>query len=143
MDGSELIAVLSRWVHVGTAIVLLGGSVFQRFVVMPSARTLPEEEHKQLRERIMMRWKKFVMGGSTLLIITGFYNYLSTKHAGPYHMLKIRLASGLFFRASALTGRSPGLAPIRQNAGKWLGVLIALAAVVVAIGGYLRVAHSG
>lgn len=146
MDGSELIAVLSRWVHVGTAIVLLGGSVFQRFVVMPSARTLPEEEHKQLRERIMMRWKKFVMGGITLLIITGFYNYLSTKHAGPYHMLmgiKILLAFGVFFLASALTGRSAGLEPIRQNAGKWLGVLIALAAVVVAIGGYLRVAHSG
>lgn len=146
MDASELVAVVSRWVHVGTAIVLLGGSIFQRFVLMPSARTLPEQEQQQLRERIMMRWKKYVMGGIALLLITGFYNYLTTTRPGPYHMLmgiKILLAFGVFFLASALTGRSAGLQGLRQNAGKWLGLLIFLATAVVAIAGYLRVAYAG
>jgi len=148
MDVSELIAILSRWAHVGTAIVLLGGSVFQRFVLMPSARTLPEDAHDQLRERIMMRWKKFVMGGITLLLVTGFYNYhlrMQQPVEPRYHMLmgiKILLAFGVFFLASALTGRSAGLAAIRRDAGKWSGVLIALAAITVAIAGYLRIAFA-
>lgn len=142
MDASELIAVLSRWAHVGTAIVLLGGAVFQRFVLLPAARALSDADQLQLRERILMRWKKFVMWGITLLLATGFYNYLSVKHEPRYHMLmgiKILLALGVFFVASALTGRSAGLAGIRQNPSRWLGVLIALAAAVVAIAGYLKV----
>jgi uncharacterized membrane protein len=145
MEAADLIALVSRWVHMGTAIVLLGGSVFQRFVVFPSARALSEEQQAQLRERIVMRWKKFVMSGIALLLITGFYNYLSTSHPPRYHMLmgiKILLALGVFFLASALTGRSAGLAAIRQNAGRWLGVLIALAAVVVGIAGYLKIAYA-
>lgn len=145
MDAAELIAVLSRWVHVGTAIVLLGGSIFQRFVLMPAARELPDAEHEALRGRIMGRWKVIVMAGITLLLITGFYNYLSVKHEPRYHMfmgIKILLAFGVFFLASALTGRSAGLAGIRRNAGLWLGVLIVLAAATVAIGGYLKVAFA-
>jgi uncharacterized membrane protein len=145
MDASDFVAVLSRWVHVGTAIVLLGGSVFQRFVVLPSARSLSEADQQQLGERILMRWKKFVMWGIALLLITGFYNYLSVPRAPKYHMLmgiKILVAFAVFFLASALTGRSAGLAAIRRDASRWLGVLIALSAVVVAIAGYLKVAFA-
>jgi len=145
MEVSELVTVLSRWVHVGTAIVLLGGSIFQRFVLMPAAQSLPEAEHAQLRERMMGRWKKIVMAGITLLLVTGFYNYLSVKHEPRYHMfmgIKILLAFAVFFLASALTGRSAGLAGIRRNSKLWLGVLIALASATVAIGGFLKVAFA-
>lgn len=145
---AELLQVISRWVHVGTAIVLLGGSVFQKFVLMPSLRALPDEERQKLRDGILLRWKKYVMWGIVLLLVTGFYNYyvrMGQKVLPTYHMLmgiKILLAFGVFFLASALTGRSAGLAKIRQNAGLWLGVLIALAAAVVAIAGYLKVAFA-
>jgi uncharacterized membrane protein len=140
-----VIELLSRWVHVGTAIVLLGGSVFLRCVLMPAARPLPEGEHEQFRQRIMGRWKRIVMIGIGLLLLTGFYNYLFVPREKPpvYHMLmgiKILLALGVFFLASALTGRSAGLAAIRQNSGRWLSVLIVLAAATVAIAGFLKVA---
>lgn len=145
MDIETLAQIVSRWVHVGTAIVLLGGTVFLRFLVMPAAQRLPEAEHAQLREGIMARWKRVVMTGIALLLVTGFYNYLAVKggRPGSYHMLmgiKILLALGVFFLASALTGRSAGLAVIRRDAARWLVVLIALAAGTVAIAGYLKVA---
>src|SRR4051794_17761819 len=76
----DLLQVISRWVHVGTAIVLLGGSVFQKFVLLPPLRTLPETAQQDLRDRIVMRWKKYVMWGIALLLLTGFYNYLRTSH---------------------------------------------------------------
>ena len=37
--------LLSRWTHVGAAIVLMGGAIFTRFVLMPAAAELPEEQH--------------------------------------------------------------------------------------------------
>jgi uncharacterized membrane protein len=141
------IELVLRWAHVGTAIVLLGGSVFMRFVLMPAAAALPDDQHQALRQRIMGRWKAIVMAGIALLLVSGFYNYLtSTKGAGPsrglYHALmgiKILLAFGVFFLASALTGRAAAFEAVRRDAKRWLGVLILLAALVVAIGGVLKV----
>ena len=140
----EFVDLVSRWIHVGAAIVLLGGSAFIRFVLIPSAtESLTDAEHEKLRERVIGRWKRFVMVGIALLLASGFYNYLTSgKSGGLYHGLmgvKMLLAFGVFFLASALTGRSAGLAAIRNNARKWLTVLILIATIVVAIAGYLKV----
>jgi uncharacterized membrane protein len=151
MDTETLIAIISRWVHVGTAIVILGGSVFMRFVLMPAAAQLPEDQHQALRERMMSRWRKFIMIGIALFLLSGFYNYIAVaipahKGDGRYHMLmgiKILIAFAVFFLASALVGRSKGLEPIRQNSRRWLLINILLASATVAIGGYLKVALKG
>ena len=143
----ELITVFSRWIHVGTTIVLIGGSVFLRFVLTPAAASLPEPEHRALRERVIGTWKRFVHVGILLLLLTGFYNYLviaRPQHDGDalYHALmgtKILLALVVFFIASALVGKSKGLQKIRDNRNTWLLAAILLAAVIVAIAGFLKV----
>ena len=38
----EMISLLSRWAHIGTAIVLVGGTVFMRFVLAPAAAQLSD-----------------------------------------------------------------------------------------------------
>ena len=90
------------------------------------------------------------MIGIMLLLISGFYNYyrkITTSELdglyNPMMGIKILLAFGAFFLASALTGRSPALEKFRTNAGKWLLVLIALTATVVAIAGFLKVTSAG
>ena len=142
----EFIEVISRIVHIGTAIVLIGGSVFMLLVLMPAAKLLPDEAHQSLRTAITGRWKRFIHAGILLFLISGFYNYLQAiplhKGDGPYHALigtKILLAFGVFFLAAAMVGRSPALEPIRKNRIKWLKVLVLLAAIIVAIGGYAKV----
>ena len=147
MEMSELVGVLSRWVHVGTAIVIVGGTVFVRFILMPAAAGLPDAEHAALRERLMSRWKMVVHTGVLLFLLSGFYNYLAVmlpQHRGDklYHALlgtKIILAFVVFFVAIALTGRSKGTQVFRQNARTWLGVNIVLAALIVGISGFLKV----
>ncbi len=148
MDGLTVVDVLSRWAHIGAAIVLIGGAVFTRFVLMPAAAGLQESEHDALRERIMGRWRKFVMAGILVLLVSGFYNYIKVaipahKGDGLYHGLmgtKILLAFGAFFLASVLAGRSPKFEHLRENSSRWLVVLILITATIVAIGGYLKVA---
>src|SRR5688572_9844063 len=120
LEVETLLTLIARWVHVIAAIALLGGSLFMRTVLMPSARQLPDAEHEALRERMMARWKRIVMIGIALLLLSGLYNYLTSgRSGGLYHGLmgtKILIALAVFFLASALTGRASGLAGIRRNA---------------------------
>lgn len=151
MEVSLLISILMRWIHVITAITILGGSIYTRFVLMPAVATLPDAEHQALRSRLTATWKKFVMGGILLFLVSGFYNYIVVaipqhKGDGLYHALmgiKILISLAVFFLASALVGRSAGLEPIRANARKWLTVTILLSLIVVCIAGYLKVARGG
>ena len=145
----EALDIVSRVVHVATAIVVLGGSIFMRFVLMPAATQLPEEEQQALRGRITGTWKVVVMIGIVLFLASGFYNYLVVslpEHRGDtlYNALmgiKILLAFSIFFLASALTGRAVAFDRIRQNEKLWLGITILLGVLVVVIAGYLKVAQ--
>ena len=71
----EILDTISRIVHIGTAIVLVGGSVFTLMVLMPAAKKLPDEPHAQLAEAITGRWKRFVHIGIALFLLSGGYNY--------------------------------------------------------------------
>ena len=51
--------VLSRIIHVGTVITLIGGSAFTLFVLMPSARQLTDEAHDKLAAAVQSRWKRW------------------------------------------------------------------------------------
>jgi len=140
------IDVLSRIVHVSTAIALVGGSVFTLFVLIPAASRLSDESHKELAAAIRDHWKRFVHIGVTLFLFSGFYNYVraigSHKGDGLYHALvgtKMLLAFVVFFLAAALVGRSAKLESIRANRVFWLRVLVLFSAIIVAISGYVKV----
>lgn len=137
---------LSRFVHVATAITLVGGSVFTLLVLLPAAKLLSPETHSQLAQGVASRWKRIVHLGILLFLVSGFYNYYRAidvhRGDGLYHMLvgsKMLLALGVFFIASALVGRSAGLAGIRAQRGRWLTILVALATLIVLISSYVKV----
>ena len=145
-DNLLAVDVFSRVLHVGTAIVLVGGTVFMRCVLMQAAAGLPEAEHDALRQRLLGRWKRVVHAGIGLLLLSGFYNYIQAipKHRGDglYHGLlgtKMLLAVVVFFLATALVGRSKVFERMRQNRAKWMGVMIVLAALIVVISGFVKV----
>lgn len=142
----SIIDIVSRIVHVGSAITLVGGSVFMLFVLMPSAKQLSAESHDELADAISGRWKRFVHIGIALFLISGFYNFFraipSHQGDGLYHGLvgiKILLALGVFFIASALVGRSEKLRAVRGNRATWLKALVLLAAIIVCISGFVKV----
>ena len=141
-----MVDVVSRIVHVATAITLVGGSMFTLWVLMPAARELSDEVHHKLAAAITSRWKRFVHVGVTLFLISGLYNYVRAipQHRGDglYHALvgtKMLLALGVFFIAAALVGRSSALESMRQDRGRWLKILVTLALVIVAISGFVKV----
>jgi uncharacterized membrane protein len=142
MDGEFILALVSRWIHVGTVIVLVGGTCFMKFVAGPVLKGQAPE----IMDAMRGRWKKFIHGGIALLLISGFYNYFKAmqdhKGDGLYHALigtKIILAFVVFFFASALVGRSKGTQKFRDNSGKWMAVVLVLSALIVAMSGAAKV----
>lgn len=142
----NLIDVLSRIIHVGAAITLVGGSVFMAFVLHPTSLTLSDEQNEKLRAGVVGRWKMFVHIGVLLFLISGIYNYMGMipKHKGDglYHGLlgiKMILALGVFFIAEALVGKSKAFEGMRQNRGKWLKIIVLMAAVIVGISGFAKI----
>ena len=143
----EWVQVVFRVAHVATAIVLVGGSVFMRFAVMPAESELSESDRADFRGRLLRYWGKFVHGGITLLLASGFYNYLVVMRPlhegdGHYNMLvgiKILLAMVLFVLASALVGRFGWSKGLRERARTTVTVMLILAAVIVSISGYLKI----
>ena len=116
------------------------------FVLLPTAQQLDSEQHDRLRQAINGRWKRFIHLGILLFLVTGFYNYFrqmpNHKGDGLYHALvgtKILLALGVFFIASALVGRSRAFDRMRANRATWLTTIVLLAAIIVAISGFVKV----
>ncbi len=138
-----MLPLISRWAHIGCAILLVGGTAFNWLVLMPALRG----ESPELMGRIRDRWKKFVHVGILLFLVSGFYNYIAVtipqhKGDGLYHMLvgtKILLALVVFFIASALVGKKPGTQKFRDDAKKWTGVALLLATAIVGISGFVKV----
>ena len=139
----DILAILMRWLHVGSAIVLLGGTICLKFVVGPVLK----DQSLELREAIRGRWKKFVHAGIAGLLVSGLVNYIRAlpQHRGDglWHAMvdtKIILALAVFFIASALAGRSNGTQKFRDNAGKWTTILVLLGLLIVALSGVAKVA---
>lgn len=146
MEMDLIIPVLARWFHIGPVIVLAGGAFFMRFVMVPSAgETLSDEQHDKLRAAIIERWRKVLHLCIALILISGMYNIYHSIvifHKPPlYHALflpKFLSALGIFFLASALTGKSPAFEHMRREPRKWLGMLVALAGLIVVLSGIMK-----
>ena len=143
MDMDLILSLVARWIHIGSAIMLLGGTICLRFVVHPVLK----DQSQDLRDAIRGRFKKFVHGGIAGLLLSGLYNYIKMvpQHRGDglWHAMvdtKIVLALGVFFIASVLVGRSKGTQKFRNNAGKWMAVAAVLGLLIVAMSGVAKVA---
>ncbi len=144
--GPDPVTLVSRWLHILGAVTLLGGGIFVRLVLMPSAAVLPAEAHDQLRAGVRSRWSKILGALIAILLLTGFYNYLTkgvVDHKGQalYHALmgtKIILAFVVFFLGSLLAGKTGLAQKLQAKASLWLGVTLAMGIAIVMIAGYLR-----
>ena len=138
-----LVGIVSRWLHIGSAIVLLGGSICLKFVV----GSVLKDQSQELKEAIRGRWKRFVHAAIGGLLLSGLYNYVKAlplhRGDGLWHAMvdtKIILALGVFFIASVLVGRSKGTQKFRDNAAKWTMIAILLGLLIVAMSGIVKVA---
>jgi uncharacterized membrane protein len=138
--------IVLRFLHIAPAVIAGGATIFVRMALLPALATLPEADRLRVKETIDRRWRVVVMTCITLLLVSGIANfvlYQAPTHKGQplYHALfgvKFLAALVVFFLASALSGRSAALAPIRANARLYVGVAAVLVLLIVFISSVLR-----
>ena len=143
MDITDIFAQISRWAHMLAAIVLVGGTLFMRFALVPAE--LATSGTEEFREAIRQRWAKWVAGAALFLLVSGFYNmYLKAigfKMSGLYLGLlglKILLAFSAFWLAATLVGRSDRAKRFRQREMHWLNMLTVVVLAVVLMAGFMK-----
>lgn len=148
METTEIVSLLMRWMHILSAIALMGGTIFMRFALHPSLAALGADQQKALKAAVRGHWSKWVMASSGFLLISGIVNIVLFSQAkvvsGLYHPIvgvKMLLALVIMFIASLLVGRSANAEKFREKAVFWLNLNLVLAVVVVCIGGFLRTLH--
>ncbi len=146
MEKINFALLVSRWIHIGAAIVAIGGATFLLFVLLPSAKgVLDDDSDRRLHEAVRGRWMRLVHASIGMLLLTGAFNFVMLALPPkidpiPYHPIfgvKVLAALLVFFLSIALAGRSPGFEKMRRNRRKWLSVIVALAALIVFLSGVL------
>ena len=144
------ILLLFRYMHILGAITLMGGTIFMRFGLAPVVAGLDEKVRTDIHDKVRARWSRFVMLAAGLLLVSGVANMImfSSRYYNiepllgmSYGMIvgiKFLLALPIFFFASLLAGRSPTAKKFQANAVTWMNVNLALALVMVLIGGALK-----
>jgi len=145
MDPELLLGIAARWLHIGSAILLFGGTFCLKFVVGPVLK----DQSPQLREAVRGRWMRVVHATIAGLLISGLYNYTKAvplhRGDGLWHAMvdtKIVLALGVFFIASVLVGRSKGTQKFRDNAVKWTTIALVLGTLIIAMSGIAKVTRT-
>ncbi len=146
MEPMEIVSLLSRWLHIVPAIVLVGGLMFLRFALVPAAQSSDGVGVDDLREATRAKWSKLVMISIGLLLLSGLYNtaYKAMNFdlkGSPYNILlgvKLLLAFVVFFLASLLSGRSDNAKRFREKESMWLNVTLLLAVVLICIAGFMK-----
>jgi uncharacterized membrane protein len=137
--------IVLRWMHVLAAITAVGGTIFARVALVPSLEVLTEDGRTKLHEAIRQHWARPVKWAITFLLISGIFNIIRIENDYKVDMvyraifgIKLLLAVGVFFLASALTGHTKGTQRFRDHRKYWLTVNMVLAVLIVCLSGVLR-----
>jgi uncharacterized membrane protein len=142
------ILLILRYMHILGAIMLMGGTIFMRFGLAPVVAGLDDATKASLHQQVRARWSKLVMISSGLLLVSGIANLALASRftyegalGEKYHMIvgiKFLLAIPIFLIASFLSGRSSTAQKFQAQATTWMNLNLALALVMVLIGGALK-----
>lgn len=147
MEASLVAALVMRWLHILSAIALVGSVLFYWYALRPVVATvLTEDQREPFRNALVRRWRMLVHPPILFFLISGFYNYLAVtrfQHEDQplYHALfgvKFLLALGVFGLGIAVTSTRSWSTNLRIKPGIWAALLITSLAVVL-IGGYMKV----
>ena len=132
----DVLGVILRWLHIVSAVALLGGMIYSRFVVTPALSTLVPELQQKLSDAMARRYQGLLYTAIAALLLSGTYNLLRKTGLTPlYHALfgiKILLALHVF--VVGFLAMQPG----NQRRGRQITGIVISGILIVAISAVLR-----
>lgn len=139
-----IVHLISRFVHVFSAILFLGGVVYSGQVLRPVLNELPDGLRMQAAAGVQLRHRTVLYILLGLIIVSGFYNFLT--YAGPKHTQAYQIFFGIkmllvahMLSSAILWATSPYGDVSIAGKGKHRLLSIAIAGTIaVLISAYLR-----
>jgi hypothetical protein len=140
----SIVHLISRFVHIFSVILFLGGVAYSWQVLRPLLNELPESLRMQAAAGAQLRHRTALYVLLGLIILSGFYNFLT--YAGPKHTQAYQIAFGIkmllvahMLSSAILWATSPYGDVTVAGKGKHRLLSIAIAGVIVVlISAYLR-----
>ncbi len=147
ITGPYVIQLISRVLHILSAMILVGGLFYIRTILSPAGADACFAGRRGV-------WAKWVGIATLFLLVTGFYNFFvilgeskaegGVKLPSTYHMLfgvKFLLAMIVMFIAAILAGKTEAADRFRGQMGKWLNIAWLAAVAIIVLAAILRTLH--
>jgi uncharacterized membrane protein len=136
---TDALNVTMRWLHIISVVVLIGGVLYGRLVMVPAMRALPAAEQDTLGEAMAARFRSLLYLAILLLIGTGTYNLFLNLGRGPVYqaLLGIKMLLALHVFAVGILIVRPGNP---KRARQMTGIAIS-GVIIIAISAVLRQLH--
>lgn len=146
LDATALFGIVSRILHILSAIILVGGLFYIRTILSPAGVDACFAGRRQV-------WAKWVGMATLFLLVSGLYNFVLIKNAAEvdggelpstYHMLfgiKFLLGLLVMFVSAVLAGKTEMAERFRGNMRKWLNIAWMAAMAIIVIAAFMRTMH--
>jgi uncharacterized membrane protein len=136
---TDVLSAIMRWLHITSAVVMVGGVLYARFVIAPALATLTAQDQETLAAAMAARYRSLLYLAMVFLAGTGLYNTIMNMGRGPLYqsLLGIKLLLVLHvFAVGLLIVRPKNPKRSRQMTGMVISGL-----VILAISAVLRQLH--
>jgi hypothetical protein len=136
--------LISRFIHIISVILFLGGVVYSRQVLLPVLNSLPEDMRMPSAAGAQLRYRNTLYILLGLIVVSGLYNFLT--YSGPKHTQAYQIFFGVkmllvahILSSAILWATSPyGDVAVGTKAKHRLISIVISGFVIVLISAYLR-----
>lgn len=141
-DPNVFFEVLFRFIHIGSVVLLLGGIVYSRLVLVPTLNSIPEDLRLPAASRAQIGYRGTLYALLILIVGSGVYNLLTgPKHSEEYQIwfgIKMLLAAHLIATAILWSTSPYGDVSVARKSKHRLTSASISGLAIVLIAAYLR-----
>jgi hypothetical protein len=137
-DGFRMIVldIVMRFLHILSAVALIGGALAWRLGTMPALEPLSPEVRGRLGNAFASAWRPFMFSAMGGLLISGIYQYMGIKNPPPaWHAVigvKFLLVLHIFAVGFLVSGQN------NEKRSRQLTGIVISGVIIVALGAVLR-----
>ncbi len=133
-----VVGLLSRWVHISSVVVLLGGVLYARFVLGPATAALAAEGRRAMAEQLAARYRPWLFAALAGLVASGLYNlFTKPKLPAGYHAwFGVKMLLAMHIIAVSVLLCKPGVDEAKR--ARWMTGIAGSGLAVLLLSAWLR-----